>query len=36
MKKKIQCVPILKGTTEYQDFVDILVSHIRSALSYFD
>jgi sirohydrochlorin cobaltochelatase len=35
-KAGIQCVPILKGTAEYQDFVDIWVSHIRGPLSHFD
>ena len=35
-KAGIQCVPILKGTAEYQDFADIWVSHIRGPLSHFD
>ena len=35
-KAGIQCVPILKGTAEYQDFVDIWVSHLRGPLSHFD
>ena len=35
-KAGIQCVPILKGTAEYPDFVDIWVSHIRGPLSHFD
>jgi sirohydrochlorin cobaltochelatase len=35
-KAGIQCVPILKGTAEYQDFVDIWVNHIRGPLSHFD
>jgi len=35
-KAGIQCVPILKGSAEYQDFVDIWVSHIRGPLSHFD
>ncbi len=35
-KAGIQCVPILKGTAEYQDFVDIWVGHIRGPLSHFD
>ena len=35
-KAGIQCVPILKGTAEYQDFVDIWVGHIRVPLSHFD
>lgn len=32
----IQCVPILKGTAEYEVFVDIWVDHLRGALSHFD
>jgi sirohydrochlorin cobaltochelatase len=32
----IQCVPILKGTAEYDSFVDIWLSHIRGPLSHFD
>jgi len=32
----IQCLPILKGTAEYGNFVDIWVSHIRGPLSHFD
>jgi len=35
-KAGIQCVPILKGTAEYPDFVDIWASHIRGPLSHFD
>jgi len=35
-KAGIQCVPILKGTAEYDRFVDIWVSHIRDILSHFD
>lgn len=35
-KAGIQCVPILKGTAEYEDFVDIWVSHIRGPMSHFD
>ncbi len=35
-KAGIQCVPILKGTAEYDSFVDIWVSHIRDILSHFD
>ena len=34
-KAGIQCVPILKGTAEYDSFVDIWVSHIRGPLSHF-
>jgi len=32
----IQCLPILKGTAEYGNFIDIWVSHIRGPLSHFD
>ena len=35
-KAGIQCVPILKGTAEYDSFVDIWVSHVRDILSHFD
>ena len=35
-KAGIQCVPILKGTAEYQGFVDIWVGHIRGPMSHFD
>ncbi len=35
-KEGIQCVPILKGTAEYESFVDIWVSHIRGPLSHFE
>jgi len=35
-KAGLQCVPILKGTAEYDRFVDIWVSHIRGPLSHFD
>ena len=35
-KAGITCVPILKGTAEYDSFVDIWVSHIRGPLSHFD
>jgi sirohydrochlorin cobaltochelatase len=31
----IDCVPILKGTAEYDDFVNIWVDHIRGPLSHF-
>jgi sirohydrochlorin cobaltochelatase len=34
-KSGIQCVPILKGTAEYDSFVDIWVDHIRGPLSHF-
>jgi sirohydrochlorin cobaltochelatase len=32
----IECLPILKGTAEYDNFIDIWVSHIRGPLSHFD
>jgi len=32
----IQCVPILKGTAEYDSFVDIWVGHTGNVLSHFD
>jgi len=35
-KAGIQCVPILRGTAEYEDFVDIWVGHIRGPMSHFD
>jgi len=35
-KAGIQCVPILKGTAEYDDFVDIWVDHLRESLSHFE
>jgi sirohydrochlorin cobaltochelatase len=35
-KAGIACVPILKGTAEYDSFVDIWVSHIQGPLSHFD
>ena len=35
-KAGIACVPILKGTAEYDGFVDIWVSHIKGPLSHFD
>jgi sirohydrochlorin cobaltochelatase len=35
-KAGIQCLPILKGTAEYDNFIEIWVSHIRGPLSHFD
>jgi hypothetical protein len=35
-KAEITCVPILRGTAEYDSFVDIWVSHIKGPLSHFD
>ncbi|MBW2442953.1 MAG: sirohydrochlorin cobaltochelatase [Deltaproteobacteria bacterium] len=32
----IQCVPILKGTAEYDDFVQIWVDHVGGALGHFE
>ena len=32
----IQCVPILKGTAEYDVFVDIWVDHLKGPLSHFE
>ena len=34
-KAGIQCVPILKGTAEFDEFVDIWVDHIEGPLSHF-
>jgi sirohydrochlorin cobaltochelatase len=34
-KAGIACVPILKGTAEYDNFVDIWVSHLEGPLSHF-
>jgi sirohydrochlorin cobaltochelatase len=35
-KEGIQCVTVLKGTAEFQEFVDIWVDHLKSAFSHFD
>ena len=35
-KAGIQCIPILKGTGEYDNFVNIWVNHIRGPMSHFD
>jgi sirohydrochlorin cobaltochelatase len=35
-KAGITCVPILKGTAEYDSFVDIWVSHLQGPLRHFD
>ena len=35
-KAGIQCVPILKGTAEYDVFVDIWVDHLEGPLSHFE
>jgi sirohydrochlorin cobaltochelatase len=34
-KAGIQCVPVLKGTAEYDSFVDIWISHLEKPLSHF-
>ena len=34
-KAGIECVPVLKGTAEYDEFVDIWVDHINGPLSHF-
>jgi len=31
----IQCIPVLKGTAEYDSFADIWVSHLKGPLSHF-
>jgi sirohydrochlorin cobaltochelatase len=35
-KAGIQCIPILKGTGEYESFIDIWVNHIKGPLSHFE
>jgi sirohydrochlorin cobaltochelatase len=35
-KAGIQCVAILKGTAEFDDFVDIWVDHIKGPLNHFE
>ena len=35
-KAGIQCMPILKGTGEYDDFVNIWVDHLRGPLGHFE
>ena len=34
-KEGIKCVPVLKGTAEFREFVDIWVDHLRTALEHF-
>jgi sirohydrochlorin cobaltochelatase len=34
-KEGIKCVPVLKGTAEFQEFVDIWVDHLRAAFEHF-
>jgi sirohydrochlorin cobaltochelatase len=35
-REGIVCVPVLKGTAEFQEFVDIWVDHLRGAFGHFD
>ena len=35
-REGIQCVPVLKGTAEFQEFVDIWVDHLRTAFEHFE
>ncbi len=35
-KAGIECFPILKGTAEYEVFVDIWIDHLKGALRHFD
>ncbi|MDH3772886.1 MAG: sirohydrochlorin cobaltochelatase [Deltaproteobacteria bacterium] len=35
-KEGVNCLVVLKGTAEFQEFVDIWVDHLRSAFSHFD
>ncbi|MCP4625651.1 MAG: sirohydrochlorin cobaltochelatase [bacterium] len=35
-KAGIECVPVLKGTAEFDNFVDIWVSHIRGPMGHFN
>jgi sirohydrochlorin cobaltochelatase len=35
-KAGIACVPVMKGTAEYDDFVAIWVDHIRGPLKHFE
>ena len=34
-REGIECVPVLKGTAEFDQFVDIWVDHLGGALGYF-
>jgi sirohydrochlorin cobaltochelatase len=34
-KEGIKCVPVLKGTAEFREFVDIWVDHLRTAFEHF-
>ncbi|MBW1962665.1 MAG: sirohydrochlorin cobaltochelatase, partial [Deltaproteobacteria bacterium] len=31
----IKCIPIMKGTAEYNDFVEIWVSHLKVPMAHF-
>jgi sirohydrochlorin cobaltochelatase len=35
-KEKIVCVPVLKGTAEYDNMVDIWVDHLKEAMAHSD
>ncbi len=35
-KEGIECVPVLKGTAEFQVFVDIWVDHLKAAFEHFE
>jgi sirohydrochlorin cobaltochelatase len=35
-REGIVCVPVLKGTAEFQEFVDIWVDHLRTAFGHFE
>ena len=35
-REGIQCVVVLKGIAEFQEFVDIWVDHLRTALEHFE
>ncbi len=34
-KAGIKCVPVLKGTAEYDEIVDIWVAHLKTVLAHF-
>jgi sirohydrochlorin cobaltochelatase len=35
-REEIECVPVLKGTAEFQEFVDIWVDHLKSVFAHFE
>ncbi len=35
-KANIQCMPVLEGIAEFDDFVDIWIDHLRGPLSHSD